>query len=50
MDDFYVKIGDESRFTKTVSESDVYMFAGIPEIFRQTMSINPIWKNRPMAG
>ena len=29
MDDFYVKIGDESRFAKTVSESEVYMFAGI---------------------
>lgn len=29
MSEFYVEIGDESRFTKTVSESDVYQFAGI---------------------
>ncbi len=29
MTDFYVKIGDGARFTKTVSEYDVYGFAGI---------------------
>jgi len=29
MSEFYVKIGDEARFTKTVSEFDVYQFAGI---------------------
>ncbi len=29
MSDFYVKPGDEVRFSKTVGESDVYMFAGI---------------------
>ena len=29
MEDFYVKIGDNTSFTKTVSESDVYQFAGI---------------------
>jgi len=29
MSDFYVKVGDEVTFTKTVSESDVYLFAGI---------------------
>ena len=29
MADFYVKPGDEVRFSKTVGESDVYMFAGI---------------------
>jgi acyl dehydratase len=27
--DFYVKIGDRSTFTKTVGETDVYLFAGI---------------------
>jgi acyl dehydratase len=27
--EFYVKVGDVATFTKTVSESDVYMFAGI---------------------
>ena len=26
---FYVNIGDSAQFTKTVSESDVYQFAGI---------------------
>ena len=29
MDDFYVAIGDTTSFSKTVSESDVYLFAGI---------------------
>lgn len=29
MTDFYVKIGDSARFTKTVGEYDVYGFAGI---------------------
>jgi 3-hydroxybutyryl-CoA dehydratase len=29
MSDFYVKIGDRSTFTKTVGETDVYLFAGI---------------------
>ena len=29
MADFYVDIGDHCSFSKTVSESDVYLFAGI---------------------
>jgi 3-hydroxybutyryl-CoA dehydratase len=29
MSEFYVNIGDEVRFAKTVGESDVYLFAGI---------------------
>ena len=29
MTDFYFKVGDTTSFTKTVSESDVYQFAGI---------------------
>lgn len=29
MSDFYVAIGDSVSFSKTVSESDVYLFAGI---------------------
>ena len=29
MAEFYVNIGDSAQFTKTVSESDVYQFAGI---------------------
>ena len=29
MSDFYLSVGDEVRFSKTVGESDVYLFAGI---------------------
>ena len=29
MADFYLTVGDRVRFSKTVSESDVYLFAGI---------------------
>jgi len=29
MSDFYVEVGHRVRFSKTVSESDVYLFAGI---------------------
>lgn len=29
MSDFYVKVGDTVSFSKTVSESDIYLFAGI---------------------
>ena len=29
MTDFYIDIGNTTSFTKTVSESDVYQFAGI---------------------
>lgn len=29
MSDFYFKVGDSVQFSKTVSESDVYLFAGI---------------------
>ena len=29
MSDFYVAVGDTTSFSKTVSESDVYLFAGI---------------------
>jgi 3-hydroxybutyryl-CoA dehydratase len=29
MSDFYVKVGDTVSFSKTVGESDVYLFAGI---------------------
>src|SRR5690242_21282528 len=29
MSDFYVAIGDTTTFSKTVGESDVYLFAGI---------------------
>ncbi|MFQ5955687.1 MAG: MaoC family dehydratase [Kiloniellales bacterium] len=29
MGNFYVEVGDEVSFTKTVGESDIYLFAGI---------------------
>ena len=29
MSEFHVSVGDQVRFSKTVSESDVYLFAGI---------------------
>ena len=29
MSDFYVSIGDEVQFAKTVGETDIYLFAGI---------------------
>jgi len=29
LSDFYVKVGDRATFTKTVGETDVYLFAGI---------------------
>src|SRR5437764_13008723 len=29
MPDFYVKVGDSVSFAKTVSETDIYLFAGI---------------------
>jgi acyl dehydratase len=29
MNDFYVAVGDHATFSKTVGESDVYLFAGI---------------------
>ena len=36
MTDFYLKVGDTTSFTKTVSESDVYQFAGITGDFSPT--------------
>ena len=50
MTDFYLKIGDTTSFTKTVSESDVYQFAGITGDFLQTISIKLKWKNLVMVG
>jgi len=29
VNEFHVAVGDQVRFTKTVGESDVYLFAGI---------------------
>ena len=40
MTDFHVKIGDSVSFAKTVSESDVYLFAGI------TGDFSPVHNNQ----
>ena len=36
MSEFYVSIGDQVSFSKTVGESDVYLFAGSRGFFRQS--------------
>ena len=41
MSDFHVKVGDGASFTKTVSESDVYLYAGI------TGDFSPNHVNKP---
>jgi 3-hydroxybutyryl-CoA dehydratase len=43
MDDFYVSIGDQVTFAKTITESDVYQFAGI------TGDFSPIHVNAEYA-
>ena len=50
MTDFYLKIGDTTSFTKTVSESDVYQFAGITGDFSPNHVNKLIWKNLVMVG
>jgi 3-hydroxybutyryl-CoA dehydratase len=45
MQDFYVKAGDSVSFAKTVSETDIYMFAGITGDF----SVNHV-NEQYMAG
>ena len=50
MADFYLDIGDNTSFTKTVSESDVYQLPVLPAISRQTMSTGSTWRNRAMVA
>jgi acyl dehydratase len=42
MSEFYVSVGDQVSFSKTVSESDVYLFAGI------TGDLAPVHVNQAM--
>lgn len=42
MGEFYVSVGDEVAFSKTVSESDVYLFAGV------TGDLAPVHVNRAL--
>ena len=49
MTDFYLKIGDTTSFTKTVSESDVYQFAGITGDF-STNHVNKAYMEKSSYG
>ena len=49
MTEFYVNIGDSSQFTKTVSESDVYQFAGITGDFSPN-HINKVYMENSSFG
>ena len=46
---FYVNIGDSAKFTKTVSESDVYQFAGITGDFSPN-HINKVYMENSSFG
>jgi 3-hydroxybutyryl-CoA dehydratase len=49
MSDFYVAVGDATSFTKTVSESDVYLFAGISGDFAPN-HVNKAYMERSSYG
>ena len=49
MADFYLDIGDNTSFTKTVSESDVYQFAGITGDFSPN-HINRVYMEKSSYG
>ena len=55
MTEFHVAVGDKVEFTKTVSESDVYMFAGItgdfsPNHVNQAYMEKSTWGRRMAHG
>ena len=47
--DFYVKVGDSASFTKTVSESDVYQFAGLTGDFSPN-HVNKVYMEKSSYG
>ena len=49
MTDFYLDIGDSTSFTKTVSESDVYQFAGITGDFSPN-HVNRVYMEKSSYG
>jgi 3-hydroxybutyryl-CoA dehydratase len=49
MSDFYVAVGDHTTFSKTVGESDVYLFAGITGDFAPN-HINKAFMERSTYG
>ena len=55
MAEFYVAVGDTTTFSKTVSESDVYLFAGItgdfsPNHVNQSYMEKSTWGRRMVHG
>jgi acyl dehydratase len=49
MSEFYVSVGDTASFTKTVSETDVYLFAGITGDFAPN-HVNKSYMQRSSYG
>ncbi len=49
MSEFYVSVGDSASFTKTVGESDVYLFAGITGDFSPN-HVNKAYMERSSYG
>lgn len=49
MSEFYVRVGDEVSFAKTVGESDVYLFAGITGDFAGN-HVNEVFMRRSAYG
>ncbi|MFT7532813.1 MAG: 3-hydroxybutyryl-CoA dehydratase, partial [Gammaproteobacteria bacterium] len=49
MSNFHVNIGEQASFTKTVSESDVYMFAGITGDFSPN-HVNKVYMENTSYG
>ena len=49
MTDFYVKVGDSASFTKTVSESDVFQFAGLTGDFSPN-HVNKVYMEKSSYG
>ncbi len=49
MADFHLSVGDSVSFTKTVSESDVYLFAGITGDFSPN-HVNQVYMERSRYG
>ena len=47
--DFYVSVGERTQFTKTVGESDVYLFAGITGDFSPN-HVNQVYMERSRFG
>lgn len=55
MSDFHVRVGEKTTFSKTISESDVYLFAGItgdlsPNHTNQSYMEKSVWGRRMVHG